>query len=113
MYIDAYLTQSELSTQASFRTLLKEMGKSDVYHVHGSKLFPRHRSTSAGRRGRDQRAEDSGQSHGSSRSDRRQRNRSHDRSTESSRRGQRLREGRSSSLTDHMHRAGVVDACVM
>ena len=99
VYIDSYLSQSELSTQASFRTLLKEIGKSDVYHVHGSKLFP-----SAGRRGRDQRDENSDRidqqsrgSRGSSRSGRRHRSRSRGQSPESSRRGQRLREGRSTS----------------
>ena len=96
VYIDPYLTQNELSTQASLRTLLKEIGKSDVYYVHGSKVFP-----STGRRSHDQRGEHTGRtgqrsprSHGS-RSGRSQRSRSHGRSDESSRRGQRLRSGRS------------------
>ena len=40
VYIDAYLDQSELSTQASFRALLKEMGKSDVHRVHAQN-YPR------------------------------------------------------------------------
>ena len=97
VYIDPYLTQNELSTQASFRTLLKEIGKSDVYYVHCSKVFP-----STGRRGHDQRGEHTGRtgqrsprSHGSSRSGRSQLSRSRGRSDESSRRGQRLRSGRS------------------
>ena len=41
VYIEPYLSQAELSTQGTFRTLLREMGKSDSYHVHGSKLIPR------------------------------------------------------------------------
>lgn len=41
VYIEPYLSQTELSTQATFRTLLKEIGKSDSYHVHGSTLIPR------------------------------------------------------------------------
>ena len=42
VYIEPYLNQMELSTQATFRTMLKEIGKSDSYHVHGSRLIPRH-----------------------------------------------------------------------
>ena len=47
VYIEPYLSQSELSTQATFRTFLREIGKSDNYHVHGSKLIPRRRNSTA------------------------------------------------------------------
>ena len=47
VYIEPCLNKTELSTQATFRTLLKEMGKSDRYHVHGSRLIPRHQQGSS------------------------------------------------------------------
>ena len=51
VYIEPFLSQAELSTQTTFRTILREIGKSDNYLVHGSKLIPRRRrSTSSGRR---------------------------------------------------------------
>ena len=104
VYIDPYLSQSELSAQASFRTLLKEIGKKDVYHVHGSKLFPRNRRTETSGRGhgRDQRGDDSRQSHDPSGGSRHQGNLPYVRSPESGRRGQRLRDGRSTSI-DRSH----------
>ena len=42
VYTEPYLNYMELSTQATFRTLLKEIGKFDSYHVHGSRLILRH-----------------------------------------------------------------------
>ena len=53
VYIEPYLSQSELSTQATFRTFLRETGKSDNYHVHGSKLMPRRRKSTGRRHGED------------------------------------------------------------
>ena len=118
MYIDPYLSQSELSAQASFRTLLKEIGKNDVYHVHGSKLFPRNRRTETSGRGHgcDQRGDDSRQSHDPSGGSRHQGNLPYVRSPESGRRGQRLRDGRSTSI-DRSHGSSPesgrrVSACV-
>ena len=40
VYIEPFLSQAELSTQTTFRTILREIGKSDNYLVHGSKLTP-------------------------------------------------------------------------
>ena len=67
VYIEPYLSQSELSTQATFRTFLREIGKSDNYHVHGSKLIPRRRnSTARGHRQGEGRSRSRDRSHGRS-----------------------------------------------
>jgi len=41
VYIEPLLSQAELSTQSSLRTILKEMGKEKSYYVNGPRLFPR------------------------------------------------------------------------
>ena len=67
VYIEPFLSQSALSTQATFRTFLREIGKSDNYHVHGSKLIPRRRnSTARGHRQGEGRSRSRDRSHGRS-----------------------------------------------